>query len=208
MTRESIILVAATLLLGGCATVVHGPYQDVRIDSNPPGATATISAQVSERGPAFVDEQKERKVTTPATVRLLRDNNYRVEVDKPGYKLASTQIVSEYDWFWGQLSCGPCEAVGALPSYDVKDRNVALRVAESVFYEYPKGSSRLGLRPPLVQPRLPPRQHLQAQGEGQRLLERLARPRHAGDHRDTRTELTNSMRDFVPARIRSGANTS
>jgi hypothetical protein len=141
MTREPIILVAATLLLGGCATIVHGPYQDVRIDSNPPGATATISAQLSERGPAFVDETKERKVTTPATVRLLRDNTYRVEMEKPGYKIVTTQIVSEYDWLWGQLTCGPCEAVGALPSYDeeLKDQNVALRFVETAFYEYPKG---------------------------------------------------------------------
>src|SRR5262245_38321535 len=113
MMREPAILVAASVLLGGCATIVHGKFQEVRIDSNPPGATATIAAQLSERGPAFVDDTKERKVTTPATVRLLRDNNYRVEVEKPGYKIASMQLVSEYDWFWGQIMCGPCEAVGA-----------------------------------------------------------------------------------------------
>jgi hypothetical protein len=29
--------------------------------------------------------------------------------------------------------------VGALPSYDLSDRNIALRFAESAFYEYPKG---------------------------------------------------------------------
>ena len=140
MMREPAVLIAASVLLGGCATVVHGKFQDVRIDSNPPGATATISAQLSERGPAFVDETKERKVTTPATVRLLRDNTYRVEVEKPGYKIASTQIVSEYDWFWGQIMCGPCEAVGALPSYDTSDRNKAVQFAQAAFYEYPKGA--------------------------------------------------------------------
>ena len=36
-------------------------------------------------------------------------------------------------------ACGPCEAVGALPSYDVSDQNIAVRFAESAFYEYPKG---------------------------------------------------------------------
>ncbi|MGH7893728.1 MAG: hypothetical protein ACREQL_03620 [Candidatus Binatia bacterium] len=139
MKREPLVLAAALALLSGCATLVHGPYQDVRIDSNPPGATATISAQLSERGPAFVDEQKERKVTTPATVRLQRDNTYRVEIEKPGYKIASKQIRSEYDWFWGQIACGPCEAVAALPSYDMSEHNAAVRVLESAFYEWPKG---------------------------------------------------------------------
>ena len=140
MMREPVMLIAAATLLGGCATVVHGPYQDVRIDSNPPGAVATITPQVSERGPGYIDETKERKVTTPATVRLLRDNSYRIEVEKPGYKLASTQIVSEYDWFWGQLMCGPCEAVGALPSYDLSERNRGLQFVNAAFYEYPKGA--------------------------------------------------------------------
>src|SRR5262245_302195 len=139
MTREPIVLAAAMALLGGCATVVHGPFQDVLIDSNPPGATATISPQLSERGPGFVDTEKERKVTTPATVRLLRDNSYRVEIEKPGYKIASTQIVPEYDWLWAPVTCGPCEAVGALPSFDMKDSNLAAQFAENAFYEYPKG---------------------------------------------------------------------
>lgn len=139
MKREPLVLAAALAVLGGCATIVHGPYQDVRIDSNPPGATATISPQNSERGPGFIDTEKTRTVTTPATVRLLRDNSYRVEVAKPGYKIASTQIVSEYDWLWGQIACGPCEAIAALPSYDLSDQNIAVRFAESAFYEYPKG---------------------------------------------------------------------
>ena len=69
MMREPVILVAAAALLGGCATIVHGPYQDVRIDSNPPGATATITAQQSERGPGYLDETKERKVTIETILR-------------------------------------------------------------------------------------------------------------------------------------------
>src|SRR5581483_1663883 len=34
------------MLLGGCATVIHGPYQEVRIDSTPPGATTIVTAQI------------------------------------------------------------------------------------------------------------------------------------------------------------------
>jgi hypothetical protein len=139
MKREPLVLAAALALLGGCATIVHGPYQEVRIDSDPPGATATISPQLSERGPGYVDTEKTRTVTTPATVRLLRDNSYRVEIEKPGYKIAQTQIVSEYDWLWGTVTCGPCEAVGALPTPDMKDSNGAVYFLEQAFYEYPRG---------------------------------------------------------------------
>ncbi len=66
MMRQQLFLVTALWLLGGCAAVVHGPYQNVRIDSNPPGATATLSPMSSERGPLFLDDQKDLKVTTPA----------------------------------------------------------------------------------------------------------------------------------------------
>jgi hypothetical protein len=141
MNRQATILALAVAALSGCATVVHGPYQEVVIDSNPPGAQATVSAQLSERGPLFVDKQKQT-VTTPATVRLRRDNNYRVEVEKPGYKIGSNQVVSEYDWLWAQIACGPCEAVGALPKYDMSEHSLPVRFAEAAFYEYPVGFVR------------------------------------------------------------------
>jgi hypothetical protein len=122
--------------------MVHGPFEDVRIDSSPPGATATISPMLSERGPLFLDPKKEQKITTPATVRLRRDNTYRVEMNKPGYKIASTKVVSSYDWVWAPVTCGPCEAVGDLPTFDMKGRSLPLRFAEAAFYSYPRGFIR------------------------------------------------------------------
>jgi hypothetical protein len=146
MTRQRVSLVTAcamtSLVLGGCATLVHGPYQDVRIDSSPPGATATVSPMLCERGPNFLDEKKKQTVTTPATVRLRRDNAYRVELEKPGYKISSAQVVPSYDWLWSPVACGPCEAVGELPTYDMKGHALPVRFAEAAFYEYPKGFFR------------------------------------------------------------------
>jgi hypothetical protein len=128
-------------VFSGCATLIHGPYQDVEISSTPPGATATISALASERGPNFLDKEK-RTVTTPATVRLQRDNSYRVELEKPGYKLTSTQVVSAYDWLLAPIGCGPCEAYAQLPNVDMKGRALPLRFLEGVFYSYPRGFVR------------------------------------------------------------------
>lgn len=140
--RQALFLAASLGFLGGCATVVHGPYQDVQIVSNPPGATATISPMVSERGPRFLDSKKERTVTTPATVRLRRDNSYRVEMAKPGHKIGTTKVVSSYDWIWALMSCGPCEAVGELPSFNMKGQVLPVRFLEAALYEYPKGFVR------------------------------------------------------------------
>ena len=141
MTWQAMLLAMATVALGGCATIFHGPYQEVVIDSSPPGAKATVSAQGSERGPLFVDPKKQT-VTTPATVRLRRDNTYRVEVEKEGYKISTYQVVSAYDWLLAPSLCGPCEAVGALPTYDMSGHALPVRFAEAAFYEYPVGTFR------------------------------------------------------------------
>jgi hypothetical protein len=142
MRRESLLLAPALVLLGGCATLIHGPYQDVALDSNPPGATATVTPTISERGPNYLDPKKTYTVTTPATLRLRRDNTYRVEMTKPGYKLATTKVVSSYDWAWAPVVCGPCEMAGDLPSFDMKGKALPLRFLEAAFYSYPKGFVR------------------------------------------------------------------
>lgn len=140
-SRLTPTLLAAAMLLGGCATLVHGPYQKVRIESDPPGATANVSAMLSQRGPLFLDAKKQT-ITTPGTLRLRRDNTYRVEVLKPGYKVTSTRVVSSYDWFWTPYLCGPCEAAGQLPTFDLKGKPLPLRFLEAAFYSYPKGFFR------------------------------------------------------------------
>ena len=120
MRRHPLCFASLLALLSGCATVMHGPYQDVRIESDPPGAKATISPMLSARGPNFLDDKKQT-VTTPATVRLRRDNTYRIELEKSGYKIGNSQVLSSYDWLWAPLLCGPCEAVGELPTFDTSD---------------------------------------------------------------------------------------
>jgi hypothetical protein len=139
MRRESLFLASVMALLGGCATMLHGKYQDVAVESSPPGATATIVPTLSERGTNYLDPTKQYTVTTPATVRLRRDNTYRVDIQKPGYKLSSTKVLSSYDWLNAPMVCGPCEIVGDLPTYDLKGRSTPLRFLEAAFYEYPRG---------------------------------------------------------------------
>ncbi len=142
MRREPLILASLLGFVAGCATMIHGPYQEVRVDSTPPGATVTVTPTMSERGPNFLDPKKQYTVTTPATLRLRRDNTYRVEITKPGYKLSSSKVLSSYDWLWAPITCGPCELVGDLPTYDLKGKPLPVRFVEAAFYEYPRGFVR------------------------------------------------------------------
>ena len=60
-----------SFLTAGCATVVHGTRQDVRVETEPPGATASVEGQT---------------ITTPGVLRLRRkEKALEVLIEKEGY---------------------------------------------------------------------------------------------------------------------------
>jgi|GEM_PF-2294398 len=83
----AILTVAATPVLIGCATVIHGTRQDVRVETDPPGATASAGDQ---------------KITTPGVLRLKRkEKAFEIVVEKEGYgtrRVALTRKDSGWDW--------------------------------------------------------------------------------------------------------------
>ena len=62
----------ATLVLGGCATVVNGVHQDLAFASDPEGAVVSLSTG--------------QTCTTPCEYSLRRGNDLRVDFRKDGYK--------------------------------------------------------------------------------------------------------------------------
>lgn len=70
----------AGMLLGGCATMVRGGTQQVSLNSNPPGAEATIDDHL--------------RVITPATVELTRSDDHQIVIRKPGYHDATVTLTS------------------------------------------------------------------------------------------------------------------
>ena len=82
----SLLLVLAPLL-SGCATVIHGTLQDVRVETDPPGATASVGDQ---------------KITTPGVLKLKRkEKALEIVVEKRGYetrRVALTRKDSGWDW--------------------------------------------------------------------------------------------------------------
>lgn len=87
-------LLLAVLILTGCATIAHGPNQDVTFTSTPTGAAVEVDGKA--RG------------TTPTTIVLSRDKKtYDVRFTKEGYKEATGQPIAEVSgWVWGNLLIG------------------------------------------------------------------------------------------------------
>jgi hypothetical protein len=87
-------LLLAVLILTGCATIAHGPNQDVTFTSTRTGAAVEVDGKA--RG------------TTPTTLVLSRDKKtYDVRFTKEGYKEATGQLIAEVSgWVWGNLLIG------------------------------------------------------------------------------------------------------
>lgn len=67
-------------------------YEELYIESNPPGATATLNNGIV--------------CYTPCNLDLERGDNYDVEISKPGYEKIQKHVSgSSWDgWLWGNLA--------------------------------------------------------------------------------------------------------
>jgi hypothetical protein len=86
------VLVACTLLLGGCATVTRGTTQVLTVESMPLGATVSFS--------------NGERCETPCTLKLKRKYPVQVEVCKIGFAPVSTQILSQISGAGGTAMAG------------------------------------------------------------------------------------------------------
>ncbi|MBI3004815.1 MAG: PEGA domain-containing protein [Ignavibacteriales bacterium] len=94
-----IVLFAIVVLFVGCATIMKGSDQQVRINSTP----ASAKVMIKTTGGMTVFEG-----TTPAMTKISRKNEYTVTVSLEGHKDATVNIMKESieGWFWGNLLCG------------------------------------------------------------------------------------------------------
>lgn len=89
----SITGVALVLSLTGCASIMSGRFQELTFQSNPDGATVTVSGRVIGK--------------TPLTTSLKKDANQSLVFEKDGYKPLSMQLSTRLDgWFWGNIVLG------------------------------------------------------------------------------------------------------
>ena len=84
---------ATSILLTGCATIMHGTQQDVGFGSVPTSARITVDNQ--------------RSATTPTVMKMSRKDNHIVRIELDGYlpyEATLTRGVS--GWVWGNLVIG------------------------------------------------------------------------------------------------------
>lgn len=90
LMKAPVMLVVASFLFWGCATIMHGTYQKIEVASSPTGANVWIDS--SEAG------------VTPLFVELKRSSDHIVTIGMSGYEEAELKITnSASGWVWGNL---------------------------------------------------------------------------------------------------------
>lgn len=70
-------VIASAIMLSGCATIVNGRYQQVAVQTQPPGARCILT---NDKGQWVVD-------STPAMLNIHRSmSDLQVSCEKPGYR--------------------------------------------------------------------------------------------------------------------------
>ena len=90
---------ATTIIVSGCASIVDGTTQNVKVDSNPAGAEIYVGAKTSK---GIVDQRKVG-VTPMKTVALPRKDGVLI-LKKEGYSDAVVIPKREMNgWVWGDI---------------------------------------------------------------------------------------------------------
>ena len=91
LPRQTALLIALSLS-SGCATLVSGTHQDVRVRSDPPGAVATLSGGGS--------------VITPGRLSIDRSEPTEVTFTAEGYHSVTIRMEREVNpWVMGNVFC-------------------------------------------------------------------------------------------------------
>lgn len=87
------LIFTTVFFLTSCATVMHGPKQDIFVSSKPVGVLVKVN---------------DRTVTTPGSIKLDRGYpSYVLQFEKEGYDSVTVKLEQTTDgWVWGNLFIG------------------------------------------------------------------------------------------------------
>ena len=129
---HTLALACAALALSGCASMKSGTTQQVKIASNPPGATVYTAMRTESNGQYSVTNKVAVGVT-PLTVTLSRKHG-AVMIEKDGYVPVDVALTTKMNpWVWGDilltspLSTSIDTSTGAAREYDPGEYVVDLK---------------------------------------------------------------------------------
>jgi hypothetical protein len=134
MTRlfQRLIVVSSILLLSACASIQSGRTQQVKISSNPVGATVYVAVKIEKDGKAVILYKKAVGVT-PLSVTLSRKDG-TIFVEKEGYDSVEVALTKKMNpWVWGDILLGSLlstsidTSTGAAHEYDPGEYVVDLK---------------------------------------------------------------------------------
>ncbi len=99
-----LVIAAATIVLGGCATIIHNGPRKIPVASTPPGATVSVydrtNTMISEQTTPFV-------ATLPVKFGYFKGQSYRLVFGMPGYQPAEVNLRSSVSgWYFGNILFG------------------------------------------------------------------------------------------------------
>lgn len=93
MNKKQIAILAASVLLTGCATIMNGDMVNVPVHTTPSGATVVINGAT---------------YTSPTTVMVPRGKgDFKLHIEKEGYEPVDIMLTQSVDgWVWGNILFG------------------------------------------------------------------------------------------------------
>lgn len=130
--QKLIAAAVCTMLVTGCGSIQSGTTQEVRIASNPAGATVYTAVKVGKDDKTDIINKVVAGVT-PLTVRLPRKDG-AVLVEMAGYKTVEVALSTRMNpWVWGDivllspLSTSIDTSTGASKEYDPGEYMIDLK---------------------------------------------------------------------------------
>ncbi len=113
----------AAIALSGCASIMSGPVQELKVSSNPAGAVVYIGTIKNVDGLLIMSNRTAVGVT-PMTVRMYRKDG-ALALEKAGYEPVQVRLMTKMNpWVWGDiamlspLSTSIDTSTGASTQYD------------------------------------------------------------------------------------------
>lgn len=101
---STLAIAAAALALGGCGSMMSGTTQQIKVSSNPPGATVYTGLQKSDISGVAQVTNKVAIGVTPLTIALSRKDG-ALFVEKEGYFPATVPLSTKMNpWMWGNIA--------------------------------------------------------------------------------------------------------